>query len=101
MLSQITGVTAASAVGIDGRPYSLYLAYLKSDPSQWVVVRWQGAKDPCVEGRQDYEPEVISLPAKAASIGLTKIDGNILYFTVDGRAGGFDYVTKTFLPLAP
>jgi hypothetical protein len=95
VFDQVTLVQEATAVGNDGRPYSLWLGTLKSDPSQWVLIRWKGAKDPCAEGRDDWPPEIIPLPFKGPSVTLTTIDSSGLSFAAsDGTTGRFDYMSK-------
>jgi hypothetical protein len=102
IFNQITVLSEATAVGADGRPYSLYFGTLRSDNTQWVIVRWRGAKDPCVEGRTAYEPEMYPLPLKSQAVTLTRIDGNSLSFqTPDGRSGNFNYTTGTFSTATP
>jgi Tol biopolymer transport system component len=102
IFNQITLVSEATAVGADGRPYSLYVGTLTPDNSQWVIVRWRGAKDPCVEGRTAYDPEIYLLPLKSQVVTLTRIDGNSLSFqTPDGRSGSFNYTTGTFSTATP
>lgn len=102
IFDRLTLVAEATAVGKDGRPYSLYFGNLRDDPSQWVIVRWRGAKDPCVEGRPDYDPELLPLPFKATSVTLDRIDNSSVYFAAsDGERGTFDYTNAVFSTTAP
>lgn len=102
IFNQINLVSEATAVGADGRSYSLYFGYLRSDNRQWIIVRWQGAKDPCLEGRTYYDPQMYLLPLRSRAITLTRIDGNSLSFqTAAGRSGAFKYTTGTFSTATP
>ncbi|MBI2724228.1 MAG: hypothetical protein HYX50_04105 [Chloroflexi bacterium] len=84
-------------MGKDGRPYSLYFGNLNDDPTQWVIVRWQGAQDPCKEGRDDYPPEMILVPDRAPTLRMERIDGSTVYLSVtNGSAQAFDYVRSAF-----
>lgn len=97
IFDRLTLVGEATATSKDGRPYSLYFGNLKDDPSQWVIVRWRGAKDPCAEGRSGYDPELLPLPFKATSVTLEKIDNNFIYFGASGgERGSFDYTKAVF-----
>lgn len=102
IFDQISLVSEATSVGADGRPYSLYVGTQRGDATQWVIVRWQGARDPCAEGRPDYPPTMYEIPLKSQSMTLTQIDANSLSFqTGDGRMDSFNYIAGTFSPAAP
>jgi hypothetical protein len=58
---------------------------------------YKGVKDPCVEGRQQYEPQLILTPFKSGALTLLTIgEETVTFKTAEGAEGSFKYTTGTF-----
>jgi hypothetical protein len=103
------------AIGVSGgQPYAILAGYVRSKPSQGVILVQPISLDPCKDfvshmqtpastqnsASQASDVRTVSnAPSQDGAITLTGVSGNTVgYTTASGKSGHFDYVTKAFLP---
>jgi hypothetical protein len=100
----------SAATGVSGgQPYFILAGYARSNPTQGVISVQPISLDPCKDfvahlGKSASQASaampVWTAPSQTGgAITLTGVSGNtVSYTTASGKAGHFDYTTKTFLP---